>query len=243
VLRSQAPSRRAFRSGRTAMSTFDRQYFERDSSYAAKGGYGTIIDDVKRFYAQYFRLAAEVAPEVARGAGKKALEVGCAFGVGIEQLRGWEYDAYGTDVSEYAIDQARRLYGDEQHFAVADAQVANPFGIGFDLVVAIHVVEHLRDIAAAVHALADALAAGGHLLLATPNPRSLSPYRRFQRDPTHVNEHAPSVWAAMLEKNSLRILSCKTFHLIPFVHRWTGLKYVATPEWLGYDAIIVARRD
>jgi len=200
------------------------------------------MGDVRQVYAQYWRLAAEVAPEVGQGAGKKVLEVVCAFGVGIDQLRGWKYEANGTDVSEYAIAQARLHYGNEQHFAVADAQAANPFGMRFDFVASIHVLEHVPNIGAAVASLASALADRGYLLLATPNPRSISPYRRFQRDPTHINEQAPGVWTSMLQANGLRILSCKTFHLLPVLHRWFGLRYFAAPQWLGYDAVIVARR-
>jgi len=223
------------------MSEFEREYFERRASYASKGGYGAMAADVRRFYAVYFGLAMRLVPELSRGKGKRALEVGCALGVGVEALRRWDYDVYATDVSEYAINEARLRFDHPQQFAVADAQLPNPFGLRFDLVVAIHVVEHLAAVAAGIKHLADAVRAGGHLLIATPNPQSISPYRRFQRDPTHINEHPPGRWVAMLQKLGLTVLSCGTYHVIPVVHRWLGLRYARVPQWMGYDTVIVAR--
>jgi len=224
------------------MNEFESEYFEQDASYSRRGGYSAMLVDVRRFYQEYFRIAATMAPDIARGDGKRALEVGCALGVGVQLLSDWHYDVYGTDISAYAIDEARQRYAADGHFAVADAQQPNPFGLRFDFVAAVHVVEHLPDGSAAISALAEATREGGHLLVATPNPASISPYRRFQRDPTHVNEQPPEVWKSMLEHAGLHVVGCKTFHIVPVLHRWTGVRYAAMPRWLGYDTVIVARR-
>ncbi|MBV9402724.1 MAG: class I SAM-dependent methyltransferase [Candidatus Eremiobacteraeota bacterium] len=225
------------------MHRFEADYFEQHASYAERGGYAAMLADVRRFYGQYFRIGSRAAPQIAHGEGKRALEVGCALGAGVELLRTWRYEVFGTDISTYAIGEARRRYGDDMHFAVSDAQLNNPFGLQFRLVVAIHVLEHLLDIGAAMSALACGIEAGGYLLVATPNPGSLSPYRRFQRDPTHISEQRPHVWKALAEGVGLRVIACKTFHIVPVLHRWLGVRYLSVPGWLGYDTVIVAQKN
>jgi len=127
-------------------------------------------------------------------------------------------------------------------YAVAPAHLPNPFAHHFDLITCIHVLEHVQNVAAVIHSLTSSLSLGGYLLIATPNPASLSPYRRFQRDPTHINEHPPEFWRELLAAAALRVLSCRTFHIVPLIHRWIGLRYLAAPRWFGYDTVIVAQR-
>lgn len=52
--------------------------------------------------------------------GKKVLEVGCAYGYIVENLRDLGVDAYGIDVSQYAYDQA--VSEVQPYLTVADAR-------------------------------------------------------------------------------------------------------------------------
>ncbi|MBV8726885.1 MAG: class I SAM-dependent methyltransferase [Candidatus Eremiobacteraeota bacterium] len=224
------------------MSAFDRNYFERDASYGKRGGYAAVEEYVRRCYGLYFDLACATIPQLCNGTGKSAHDIGCAYGVGVRELERRGYDAYGSDISAHAIEEARRRDCKPDRYVVAPADAQSPFGRRFDLVTCIHVLEHVKDTAAVINAMASSLAPGAHLLLATPNPASISPYRRFQRDPTHINEQPPEGWASMVEQAGLRVISCKTYHIIPIIHRLTGLIYVAAPRWLGYDTVVIARR-
>jgi len=224
------------------VKTFERDYFEKTSTYGKSGGYAGMSQTVLAFYREYARLAVRAVPAIAIGRGKTMLEVGCALGYGIAVFKDFGYDIYGTDISEYAVERAIADGGEPKRFAVADAQAPNPFQKRFDLVVSLQVVEHLPDEGAGVRCLADAVNEGGHLVLATPNPASVSWYRRYQADPTHVNEHPPEHWTALIERSGLEIVSAGTYHVLPVLHKWLGLHYYAVPRWLGYDTLIVARR-
>ena len=52
--------------------------------------------------------------------GKKILDIGCAYGFLVEDLRGFGVDAYGLDVSQYAYDQASEIV--KPYLTVADAR-------------------------------------------------------------------------------------------------------------------------
>jgi 2-polyprenyl-3-methyl-5-hydroxy-6-metoxy-1,4-benzoquinol methylase len=224
------------------VKTFERDYFEKTSTYGKSGGYAGMSQTVLAFYREYARLAVRAVPAVANGTGKTMLEVGCALGYGIAVFKDFGYEIYGTDISEYAVERAIANGGAPDCFRVADAQAPNPFGRRFDLVVSLQVVEHLPDESAGVRCLAEAVKEGGHLVLATPNPASRSLYRRYQADPTHINEHPPEHWVALLRKSGLDVVGSGTYHVLPVLHKWLGLRYYAVPRWLGYDTLIVARR-
>ena len=224
-----------------AMTAFDRRYFEEQATYGRSGGYRAMEGNVRRFYGLYIALAKRSVPQISAGEGKTALDLGCAFGVGVRYLCDLGYDAYGVDVSEYAIEEARRQGTAANHYAVTDGQTQIPFARLFDLVTSIHVVEHLADPRRDIAGIVLSMAPRAHLILATPNPRAKSPYRRFQKDPTHINEQPPDVWRQWLTDAGLRVHACDTFHIAPLVHRWLGLRYLRVPQWLGYDTLLVAQ--
>jgi 2-polyprenyl-3-methyl-5-hydroxy-6-metoxy-1,4-benzoquinol methylase len=222
-------------------SGFEREYFEEHASYGSAGGYSHITTQARAFYSEYFRIAERVVPALREPNGRTALEVGCAFGVGSLLLheRGWRVTA--TDVSAYACERARELLPESVPVHVVDIRHAGDTLGTFDLVASIQVVEHVDD-PSFLSALCSRVAPGGYILIATPNPASVSPYRRFQADPTHINENPPHYWARALEQQGLAIRHCGTYHILPFVHRWTGVHYVRVPQFIGYDSIIIAQR-
>jgi len=224
------------------VTSFEKEYFEGTSTYGKSGGYAAQSDMVLEFYHEYARLALAAVPALRNGAGKSMLEVGCALGYGIEVFKEFGYDIYGTDISQYAVERAIASTGMPDHFAVADAQLPNPFGREFDLVVSLQVVELLPDERAGVRCLAGAVAPGGHLVLATPNPASVSYYRKYQNDPTHINEHPPEHWQSLIAGSGLTVVRSGTYHLLPVIHKWIGRRYYAMPRWLGCDTVIVAVR-
>jgi 2-polyprenyl-3-methyl-5-hydroxy-6-metoxy-1,4-benzoquinol methylase len=224
------------------MTAFEKDYFENTTKYGTHGEYDVVSRYVVGFYREYARLALEAVPSLRSGAGKTMLEVGCALGYGIDVFEDFGYDIYGIDISKYAVDRAASKSGTPDHFAVADAQLPNPFGRTFDLVVSFQVVEHLPDERAGVRCLAEAVAPGGHLVLATPNPTSVSPYRKFQDDPTHINEHPPDHWQALITQSGLTLIRSRTYHVLPVLSRWFPVRYCAVPRWLGYDTLMVASR-
>jgi 2-polyprenyl-6-hydroxyphenyl methylase/3-demethylubiquinone-9 3-methyltransferase len=106
--------------------------------------------------------------------GKSALDVGCGAGLLAEPLARMGAKVTGIDAAPEVIAVASehaRSAGLEIDYRVADVVALEG---EFDLVTAMEVVEHVADPAAFVKALAARLAAGGLLILSTPNATALS---------------------------------------------------------------------
>ncbi len=105
----------------------------------------------------------------ARGAGARAVVVGCGLGGDAEHLSGFGYETTGFDVAPSAVEEARSRHPESAvEYAVADLFDLPPQWRGaFDLVVEIYTVQALppalRD--AAAEAVTRLVSSGGMLLV------------------------------------------------------------------------------
>lgn len=141
------------------------------------------------------------------------LDAGCAMGFLVETLRDREVEAYGVDVSEYAISQV--------HPSVREhcwaASLTEPLPRSYDLITCVEVIEHI-DPADAEKVIANLCNATDRLLLST------SPFD--YAEPTHVNVQPPEVWSSMLAREGfLRDVDHDASYLTP----WAAL-YRRTDE-------------
>lgn len=97
--------------------------------------------------------------------GGALLEVGCGYGYFLEAARPFYTRRVGTEMSADAAATARGT-GAEVHVGGLEEL---PGGERFDLVVALHVIEHVYDPVVFVDRLLAHVKEGGHLLLATPD--------------------------------------------------------------------------
>jgi 2-polyprenyl-6-hydroxyphenyl methylase/3-demethylubiquinone-9 3-methyltransferase len=108
-------------------------------------------------------------------AGKNALDMGCGAGLLSEPLARLGAQVTGVDAAAESIAVARAHAADAglpiEYLAGGIEAVA---GRRFDLVASFEVIEHVADAAAFVRGLAGCLAAGGLMLLSTPNRTPLS---------------------------------------------------------------------
>jgi SAM-dependent methyltransferase len=142
------------------------------------------------FYAALVRAAAGNATS------PRLLEIGCGPGFFLEAAgAGW--DRFGTDVSEWAVGEARRRVP-EATIAVAPAE-AIPFAGAFRAVAAFDVLEHLENPEAAVASVASKLEPGGALVFVVPvYDGPLGPVVRYlDRDPTHVQKRSRHFWLSL----------------------------------------------
>ena len=105
---------------------------------------------------------------------KTALDVGCGAGLMCEPLARLGADVTGVDAAPENIAVARAHsagQGLSIHYECADVAALSG---KFDLVTSMEVVEHVTDPAAFIAALAARLAAGGLMILSTPNRTRLS---------------------------------------------------------------------
>jgi SAM-dependent methyltransferase len=152
------------------------------------------------------------------------LDLGCAFGSFVAALDpGWQ--AYGTDVSEFAIARARALVP-RATFAVMHGGVI-PFGERFAAIAAWDVLEHipdLDDIASQVH---ERLVPGGIFAFAVPvydGPLGRL-VDRLDKDATHINRFPRTFWLDWAARHFSLTHWCGAFrYLLPggyYIH-WTS---------------------
>lgn len=116
------------------------------------------------------------------------LDIGCGYGHLLARFRE-RYRLAGIDLSDHASAVAgRRLAGTP--VVQADIQRGLPFGHRFGVVLAINVIEHLEDPAAAVRQIHEALEPGGLCVIHLPTVNgaiSRLIYRyAYAGDPTHL---------------------------------------------------------
>ena len=112
-------------------SEYDERYFDGGSQpYAHNAGYTKYqrwfrqdpctFPDATEHFDEYWKDIAHKAVQKFNLIGKKVLDVGCAKGFLVEDLRNFGVDAYGIDVSQYAIDCASEAI--KPYLTVADAR-------------------------------------------------------------------------------------------------------------------------
>jgi 2-polyprenyl-3-methyl-5-hydroxy-6-metoxy-1,4-benzoquinol methylase len=137
------------------------------------------------------------------------LDAGCAMGFLVEALRKRGVEAWGIDISEYAIEQADESV--REHCRVAS--ITEPLDRRYDLTVCIEVLEHIPP-AEADAAIANLCAASDRLLISsTPEDRG---------EATHLNVRPVEAWsAAMAREGFLRDVDRDTSYLTPWAALYT----------------------
>jgi 2-polyprenyl-3-methyl-5-hydroxy-6-metoxy-1,4-benzoquinol methylase len=126
------------------------------------------------------RIANDIQPET-------VLDAGCALGLLVETLRDRGIDAFGTDVSRFAIEHVHDPF---KPFCV-QASAAEPLQRRYDLIVSIEVLEHMSS--------ADAEASIANFCAHTDDVLFSSSPNDFG-EATHINLRPPEYWAAQFAK-------------------------------------------
>jgi len=115
------------------------------------------------------------------------LDAGCALGLLVESLRKRDVEAYGVDISEYAIENAHKSI--KPYCWVGS--VAKAFPQKYDLIVTIEVLEHMPKEQAEA-AVANLCGYADDILFSS----SPSDYK----EPTHYNVQPPEYWADLFAR-------------------------------------------
>jgi SAM-dependent methyltransferase len=146
--------------------------------------------------------------------GGTLLEIGCGYGLLLEEAKGFFSVRVGTEFSSRAIEQARPRV--EQIYEGGVEQI--PPDRKFDCIVATHVIEHIYQPLIFLRELAKHLNPCGKIIIATPDMGSL--WRRFMRHrwpsfkiPEHIS---------YFDKKTLKILMYRSglinIDKIPYPH-------------------------
>jgi 2-polyprenyl-3-methyl-5-hydroxy-6-metoxy-1,4-benzoquinol methylase len=106
--------------------------------------------------------------------GGRLLDVGCALGIYTEAFLSAGFDAYGIDISEFAVGEAAKRVGPGRIVRCDLDQSDIPFGNDFDVFWMWDVVEHSARPLAMLQKVTARAAPGAWLFLHTSNADSLS---------------------------------------------------------------------
>lgn len=217
---------------------FEKEYFE-EGPYARRGGYKAVEAWTKRFFLSLLKHLEKSKVEYKDGKGKRALDVGCAYGYVLDVLSGFGYKVYGLDISDYAIKKAKERLPDGT-FAAHDIQKSMPFKDKFDFITCIETLEHLKNPEAAIKNCYNALNPHGIFLASTPNRkywRRYVPFPRYVEDETHLSVRTAPEWKRCLSAHKWRMLKVVSLQPIPLV--WRFGRYFRFQFSLGETVFIV----
>jgi SAM-dependent methyltransferase len=182
---------------------YTREYFEKWNYADRPLGKFSMYWFARRYYAA---LVRRYAPQ-----GGQLLELGCGLGDLLGLLEN-DFACIGIDLIDYSIEQTRLNAPRAQAFQMS-ADDLSAFEHGkFSAVIALHLVEHLRDPADVIRQVSDLLMPGGVFLFATPHPDYA--LRRFKdrendaigKDKTHINVLPPAQWRDWCEAHGMTMI-------------------------------------
>jgi SAM-dependent methyltransferase len=139
----------------------------------------------------------------------RLLEIGCGLGRTLRLLED-DFETYGIDVSEFAVQLARQTATRSQIMQMDASDLSAFDGTLFDVVLAAHVFEHLEQPAETLAQCAQLLKPGGILVCFVPNTDCIS--RRWKgdewfgfRDAGHVSLLSPAKWLDLVTATGLRV--------------------------------------
>ncbi len=152
-----------------------------------RGYYESCLGPIpyNRYEGKWLQFFGLVADHIVKQIGpKKVLDAGCAKGFLVEALRDRGVEAYGIDLSEYAISEVRR---DIRPYCRV-ASLTEPIPERFDLITCIEVLEHIPE-EIGRHVIANLCRSTDDILFSsTPDDFA---------EPTHVNVRPRSYWNAL----------------------------------------------
>ncbi len=166
-----------------ASGTFEKEYY--DTYYR-----NYALQNPPKKLAFYRKVLEMASSGIAR---PRVLEIGCAFGKVLSALNP-EWERYGLDISEYAVDQARKSLPDAK-FCVSSATEI-PFDETFDIIAAFDLCEHVVDLSELKNAIRSRLKPSGNLFFVVPVYDGVTGplICRLDKDVTHVHKESRQFW-------------------------------------------------
>lgn len=209
---------------------YNELYFERKYRYSKKKR------AIQRHYLDLLLWANKHAPlNICSGSGKRALDVGCAYGFVIDLLERLQYEAIGIDISKYAI---LRGEGEKKNLLVSDASYCPFRAFSFELITCFEVLEHLQNPMLALHSFQKLLKPQGVLLAITPNVGLVAKIIQFlthESKSTHPSVRPPNDWYKNLSSLEFSQITFRPFLLLPIPPTLFG-RYFATEFLLGLSS-------
>lgn len=204
--------------------TYGEHYFRCKYKYEGKQ------KAIERYYTSILKWADGLSDEsLLDGEGKKALDIGCAYGFVVKLLDRFGYMAVGVDVSEYAISNGRKIVDEEIFLAEASHL---PFKAeSFNLVTCFEVLEHLTSPLSALVDVYNCLLPGGVFVATMPTTSlgaKLIGALTRENSSTHSSVKHQNEWIETLSQLKFTKICTDAFLLLPLppslFNRYFGLK-------------------
>lgn len=142
----------------------------------------------------------------------RILDIGCGYGFFLEIAREKGWEVYGSELTEQACESCKKK---GIHTFLGELPENNFDKESFDVVVAIEVLEHLRNPLAYVKEVFHLLRKGGLLYLTTPNFNAYLRYRLKDRYdvieyPNHLTYFTQRSLRFLFEQNGFKTQSIET---------------------------------
>lgn len=191
--------------------------------------YSNIGYDNKDVWMSFFDNIAERIVE--KYAPKTVLDMGCAFGYLVSALRNKGVQAYGIDISEYAVSQADAAIKPYIKAMSALDELPPEFPKKYDLVVSIEMIEHLYadDGLKVIKKMTEY---SDRILLSSTDSDFA--------DPTHVNVQPKEYWCEKFaEHNYFRDLHIDLRHIFPNAYLFERKDNITIGELVKmYESVI-----
>lgn len=193
------------------MTEFDRDYFEAGPQTGK-----SLYQNYQWLPELTFPLAHHIANYLNLTPDDRILDFGCAKGYLVHALRKFGYDAYGIDISEYAIQNCHPEVKD----FLAQGSLNSIFSDDFDFVVTKDVLEHIpyRDINRTLTMIADHTLIGCLAIVPLGDGEKYF-VDAYEKDVTHHIREDLGWWEEELIKAGFPYVS-STYDLGPFKSNW-----------------------
>ena len=200
----------AFADGIPAQAEFDNYYRELSKyEYGCRAGKESG-DDSHRL-----KVLADLLQPIIPDKTSRILEIGCANGRLLGYLKEAGYSRVtGVDPSPGCARAAKELYD-------VHVEAGTVFGIakpdaGYDFVITLGVLEHIRDLDRAVQSIRDIIAENGRLFIGVPDASNLiatqdAPFQEFSIE--HITFFSPTSLRYLMEAGGFRTVTCDSVSL------------------------------
>ena len=165
-----------------------------------------------RYEGKWLQFFGVIAEHIVKYIGpKRVLDAGCAKGFLVEALRDRGVEAYGIDLSEYAISTVRR---DIRPYCRV-VSLADPISERFDLIVCIEVLEHIPEDTGRLVIANLCRSADDIIFSSSPDDYT---------EVTHINVRPRSYWIALFSEEGFDLdvefdATCIAPHAMRFVKK------------------------
>jgi len=168
------------------------------------------------------------------------MEVGCAFGGTVSELRRRGFTAYGADLNTDAIGQGRAS-GNEFIFAELAQSVLHERGQRANIIYAYHALEHIPDVHGFLHGIKSCLADRAIMQFMVPNGAYLKAWKQgfeawnWFAYPDHLHMFSPRSALCLAQTTGLELLEVRSNRReesLDWFRNWAGWSEQAMPDLL-----------